>query len=138
MRATISDCVQSLAPELPRACAPWPRQVPDNGRNPQHALARPRARRPRGCHRTRPPAFPRRDSSRASSHRRTIVPRFLAVLPTPRYALRRGRLGTQELAKVELARVLTDGGEAVGDLGRAQAVLVSCPPALFAPPRLCG
>src|SRR5262245_995212 len=115
MRATISDSVQALAPELPRACAPLPQRVPDNGRNPQHAIARPRARRPIGCHRARPPPFPRRDSSLASSHRRTIIPRFLAVL------------GTQELAKVELARFLTDGREAVGDLGRAQAVLVSQP-----------
>src|SRR4029434_7003397 len=121
MRATISDCVQALAPELPAACAPLPRRAPDNGHNPQHAIARLRARRPRGCHRTTLPTFPRRDSSRAPSHRRTIVLRFLAVLPTPRYALRRGRLHTQELAKVERAWVLADGAEAGGNLGGAQA-----------------
>ena len=32
--------------------------------------------------------------------------------------------GTQELTKVELPRVLTNGGEAIGDLRFAQAVLI--------------
>jgi hypothetical protein len=31
----------------------------------------------------------------------------------------------QELAEVELTGILTDGGEAVGNLGRAQGMLLS-------------
>ena len=58
-------------------------RAPDNGRIRRHAIAHLRARRPRDRRRTTPQAFPRRDSSRAPSHRRTIIPRFLA---SPRYA----------------------------------------------------
>src|SRR4029078_10504537 len=113
-----------VAWESRRACDPVLQPEPDSGRSPRRASAPPRALRPRGAHRTTPPVFPRRDSSRAPSHRRTIIPRFLAA-STSRFALGRGDLDTQELAKVELARILTDGGKAVGDLGRGQGVLIS-------------
>src|SRR5262245_4098662 len=125
-RATILDSVPALVQERPRASGQVLRRAPDNGRTRRRATGRPRARHPRGRRRTTPQAFPRRDSSRASSHRRTIILRFLAS-PTSRSALRRGRLDTQELAKVELARILADRGEAIGNLCRAQRVLISQP-----------